>query len=40
MLPSQFFKLDQYERAFVIAAIDIKVEKDKEEAERLKNKNR
>lgn len=38
--PSQFFALDPYEMAFVIAAIDIKVENDKKEAEKAKRKGR
>lgn len=37
MLPSEFLSLDRYERAFVIAAIDIKVEKEKKEAEKIKS---
>lgn len=37
MLPSEFLSLDRYERAFIIAAIDIKVEKEKKEAEKLKS---
>ena len=38
--PHQFFELDPYEMAFVIAAIDIKVEHDKKEAEKAKRKGR
>lgn len=31
MLPSQFIEMDRYEKAFVIAAIDIKIEAEKKE---------
>jgi hypothetical protein len=37
MLPSQFLDLDRRERAFVIASIDIRVEKDKKAAEQAKS---
>lgn len=40
MLPSQFLSLDRYERAFIIASIDIKIEKEKKEAEKIKSKTR
>lgn len=40
MLPSQFLSLDVNERAFVIAAINIKIEKEKEEAKKMKAQNR
>ena len=36
MLPSQYAALDMFEKAFVIAAIDLKVEKDKEIAKKIK----
>ena len=36
MKPSEFFAMDEYERAFVIAAIDVKVEKEKNAADRAK----
>lgn len=36
MLPSQYIALNPEERAFVIAAIQIKMKKEKDEAERLK----
>jgi len=37
MLPSQFFALDKYEKAFVMAAIDIRIEREKQEAEKIQN---
>jgi hypothetical protein len=40
MLPSQFLSLDVNERAFVIAAINIKIEKEKEEAKKMKAQSR
>jgi hypothetical protein len=36
ILPSQFLDLDQTEKAFIIAAIDIKIEAEKEEAKKIK----
>ena len=36
--PSEFLALDPYERAFVIAAIDIRVENEKKEADQAKRK--
>ncbi len=36
--PSEFLALDPFERAFVIAAIDVKVDKEKREAAALKRK--
>ena len=33
--PSEFFAMDEYERAFVIAAIDVKVEKEKQASEKV-----
>ena len=36
--PSEFLELDPYERAFVIAAIDIRVENEKKEADQAKRK--
>lgn len=38
MRPKKFLKLDRRERAFIIASIDEKIESDKEEAEKIKNK--
>jgi hypothetical protein len=38
MLPEKFLKLDRRERAFVIASIDLKIESEKEEAERIKSR--
>ena len=38
--PSEFLALDPYERAFVIAAINIRVENEKKEADRAKSKAR
>lgn len=40
MLPSQFLSLDVNERAFIVAAINIKIEKDKEEAKKLKSRSK
>ena len=39
-LPSVFLGLDPYERAFVIAAIDVRVENEKKEAEQAKRKSK
>ena len=36
ILPSQFFALDRQERAFIIAAIDIRIEKEKKEQSKIK----
>lgn len=36
--PRQFDEMDKYEKAFVIASIDIKMEADKEEQKKLKSK--
>lgn len=38
MLPSTFCGLDSYEKAFVIASIDIKIENEKKEAKKLKKR--
>lgn len=38
MLPSTFCELDSYEKAFVIASIDIKIENDKKESKKIKKK--
>jgi len=38
LLPSQFLALPQKERAFIIAAIQVKMENDKKENKRLKRK--
>lgn len=40
MLPSQFLSLDIQEQAFIVAAINIKIEKEKEEAKKIKAQNR
>lgn len=40
MLPSQFLSLDRYEKAFVIAAIDVKVEAEKKKEKELKSKSK
>lgn len=37
MLPSQFLNLDRYEKAFVIASIDVRVEREKREADSIKS---
>ncbi len=39
-LPSVFLELDPYERAFVIAAIDVRVENEKKEAAKIKAKSK
>ena len=36
ILPSQFMDLDQNEKAFIIAAIDLRIEAEKEEARKIK----
>jgi hypothetical protein len=36
ILPSQFLDLDQTEKAFIIAAIDLKIEAEKNEANKIK----
>jgi hypothetical protein len=36
MLPSQFLDLDQKDKAFVIAAIQLKAEKEKSEHDKIK----
>ncbi len=38
--PHEFLALDIQERAYVVAAIDMKLEKDKKEAQKLKSKKR
>ena len=38
ILPSVFLEMDEQEKAFVVAAIKIKVEKDKEEKKRAEKK--
>lgn len=38
--PHDFLALDPYEMAFVIAAIDVKVDNDKKEAAKIKAKSR
>jgi hypothetical protein len=36
ILPSQFLNLDQTEKAFIIAAIDLKIEAEKKEKDKIK----
>jgi hypothetical protein len=36
ILPSQFLNLDQKDKAFIIAAIDLKIEAEKKEASKIK----
>lgn len=36
MLPSDFLNLDRHEKAFVIAAIQVKAKKDEDEAKKAK----
>lgn len=38
LLPHDFLALDPYERAFVIAAIDVRVESEQKEQRKLKRK--
>ena len=40
MLPSQFMELDDYERAFVIAAIQIKIDTEKKKAKEAERKSK
>jgi hypothetical protein len=40
MLPSQFLALDRQERAFIVAAIEIKVEEDKKREKQIKKSTR
>ncbi len=37
MLPSQYVGLDEYEKAFVIASIQVKIEGEKKQREKLAN---
>ncbi|MDP4152593.1 MAG: hypothetical protein Q8865_04005 [Bacillota bacterium] len=38
MLPSQFVNLDKQEKAFVIAAVQLKIEAEQKEAKKIKAK--
>ena len=38
--PRQFEEMDRYEKAFIIASIDIKIENEKKEAKKAKSKRR
>ena len=40
LTPSQFFSLDRQERAFIIAAIDVRVEREKKKQKELERKKR
>lgn len=40
MPPSKFIELDRYEKAFIIACIDLKIENEKKETQKLKKKGR
>lgn len=40
MLPSTFTELSIEEKAFIIASIDIKLEKEKEEAKKIKSQSK
>lgn len=40
MLPSQFLALDRQEKAFIVAAIEIKVEEDKKREKQIKKPTR
>ncbi len=36
MRPREFVELDRYEKAFIMAAIDIKIENEKKQADKIK----
>lgn len=38
ILPSQFVELDAYEKAFVIASINLRIENEKKQAKKIKQK--
>ena len=40
MIPSQFLQLDRQERAFIVAAIEIKMEEDKKQEKQIKKPKR
>jgi hypothetical protein len=40
MIPSEFLKLERNERAFIVAAIEIKMEQDKKEEKKIKKPRR
>lgn len=40
LLPSQFFALDRKERAFIIAAIDVRTEKEKKKQQEIERQKR
>ncbi|KUK71657.1 MAG: Uncharacterized protein XD91_1785 [Clostridiales bacterium 38_11] len=40
MIPSQFLMLDKQERAFIVAAIEIKMEEDKKKEKQIKKSKR
>lgn len=40
MLPSQFLQLDRLEKAFLVAAIEIKMEEDKKRAKQIRKPKR
>lgn len=40
MIPSQFLLLDKQERAFIVAAIEIKMEEDKKKEKQIKKPKR
>jgi len=40
MLPSQFLALDRQEKAFIVAAIEIKIEEDKKREKQIKKSTR
>lgn len=40
MIPSQFLQLDKQEKAFIVAAIEIKMEEDKKQEKQIKKPKR
>ena len=40
MIPSQFLQLDRQERAFIVAAIEIKMEEEKKQEKQIKKPKR
>lgn len=38
--PHEFMELDRYEKAFIIAAVQIKVEQDQKESKKIRSKGR
>lgn len=40
MIPSQFLQLDRQERAFIVAAIEIKIDEEKKQQKQIKKPSR